>query len=644
MTMKKLGRGFLQQQVQLVIPVAVLCDIYGVAHTLRVALCTVLCTQLQLNTDAKRDKYVQNNAVNVLPCHYIERIKINRILETGCRGISLRDMTQDRVLRKQLISNETPGSGAILHGVHEITYIYDNGAMHNPGIYYPVLSRAQNAITLHGFFDYTGAWHAGRKEIPSREPYMTELGTLNNRGAPALYNYMMQRLRDERADGVYDVKTCMATLSMEGEGACHTYLYTPPLVNVATQISSLAAAQCLTQAPTELLDANLRDRDLFLLNTVTEADLPAISWIAGNKQRVTINTRSLHPVDTAQHTFVLPPAVTVLDIKSTRTLTLQGIENNTLSNYSVYNQILTQYTLPKAIACTPIDYTPGVELITGLRAMYLGPELNLHAICTDLMALKLDLRGQCWDTVILPTAGFEAKYKGTVERARQSIRVFRCNTLYNTEGCFNDFNVELQLKENEALEKVVTLDFRPVQHWRKLHVAMSSFLTSEYPQWNARHHTVNTLLGLPGKGSCLLYETDCTLTDNIYAPCGIEQLSCTLHSTTLLTEQHMPNAGVMTVQGNVEELVLFLDGRRRRVATKHIYVTGTLKRVQFYMDCDDTVANIKVMAAKVRIHVKGDVMPRVNTYGYTPLSEIKKTQSKYKNASTEIMAQTIILE
>lgn len=625
-----------EETVTLTIPIAVLRNEYGIPAVLRMIHCTVTCTQLKVNSTMP----IKNN---VLLPFQLDSIKISEIIQVKTQEVSLLyNIEENTALLDALFKErETYNTRAYLYGVQEITYIDADGTVEQGNVYYALISHykdeeATSRAIMHGYWDYRGVWHMGIAELQEDATYITETRVLHE-----VFGYEDVCERMPQWKKTLTKGTCLTVIPFDTTCSCKTELR-PTRKATTMQSRAMIASRQLTMT-SSVVDAGITglccdigeeitalppvvtlppfviDVSVYLYSRagITYTDVDAAytgKWI---KQ---LASAALHTI-----CFSLPKYVKHVHVRVAGGVCITGVEKCELASYCVSSiQFPYNYVLPRRLAgALTLKYVMFSLQVNGY-VPYIADVFNLYAISTDLSMAFIDVAGQPWNNVILPTVvGIDERgpgvvYKSAVEREALNLTVLP-GKLLAVEPKRDSIRatVNLQFVDKDIVPyKVVNLDFGQMKSWSSIWLDFGCS-TNDYRDYDGTRNTVNIRVGIPyvqktkeDKCALLHCSTSCMTTENIVAPAGIPNLQCKIKAVQSRGTNNMSHAGTMHVSGNVNTLVIHLT-QFESVPIKHIYIDGVVKSICCFVASSADDALIKGSLLNVRVHLRRAIQSSV---------------------------------
>lgn len=584
--------------VRIMMPIAVIHDAKGIIKRVRVVLCKVETTEPACD---------ENNAM--LRACSVNFINIARIVTTHVYEVPLKGDTKYKVIRERLFLQWYPDS---LFGVKAITYeCEDTGAVRNAGVYYPLISRQRRDnemsqqpprenICIHGYWDYMGKWHVGTEGIPNSEPYSRELQYLAN----GYFNEALSVVPDEKIpmDGA---ETFLPAWSLTQQGLVHTKL----AIYIREEHGRQELVQPWLQAmmTPDSISCNLN------------GTLPQEYVALPTSVRVLQLSSTLKQPVTVQ----LPQGLSKLKVDTNARVQLLGLEQAHLNLYEYTYGDIARMQLPKEISSS-VTGAPGKLCI---RPHTVGKfhvdSLNLYTVCSDMFSIEIAVPGQPWDKVLLPTAHVEHSYTGIITRPQFSLAMADTRVQREKQIFPRGARAILCFANNDVAKKVVNIDARRMKHFEGIIGVQAELQTTCMvgadalaDGYNGSNNVVNVYLRPTevayGWGNTLVYETNCTVTDNIVTETPLQSLRLIVQKTRVSTGAAM-QAGITRLTGDIDELLIAVEACDGEFAVKDVYIYGAVKtlRVQI-LGCTDA-EQAKVYVSRVRLHfARNAVLPTIS--------------------------------
>lgn len=578
------------------VPLAIIHGKQGDIRRLRYVDCTIRCADALLQTGKMVERRSTKLLSEVASIHItgIEKMQVKEILWSGENAVQ----HQNAIARMMPIK----GSNYAVYGTRVITYVNeDTGEVANGGVCYALISHAEDIdfatqrtmyyTEVHGFWDYTGAWHAGIADIPKRNAYMTELQIMQQQGFDKAVELSLVR------PAAGDVETLLPLASLARED-------TRVLLCIPEDMSRGAATALLASDMQTML------ADCGTVCTIDRNVNRPFVQLPASVQELVVSPR------TRPLTVNLSPNLKVLCVTTESEVNLIGLEQLTLRTYYNESACVTKFALPHAVARDIRGITSALSFRPKKVAPFIGEQLNLHAICRDSYGVNLDLPGQPWNKVILPLGDTLVRYAGLVTRTQFDCIVLPC--IFERKKAndnINGGNVEMlyNFTENEVARKTVNIDLRNVLLNDSVIIVVQAGAVDRrnVADYDGTRNVVNLYTDRWHYGRMHLnYTTDCTITDNIFAVNTLPTLYCMLRGVALNAGESM-TTGKMTVMGNVHELVVAVDVSEGTRAVKGIYINGCVDilRIMELRKADQPECEAKL---GVHIHLKkGTPMPKL---------------------------------
>lgn len=622
-----------EQQISILYPVAALYSATCELSAVRFVRCYVQCTDLMLCRSS--------NKTRDLLVYEIQHIVISKLLSYEVKEISLTDFKTDIGLRNRLVllvrNYDVDKLEIRLRGTCAVPTVYASGQVVNPCIYQPVLSfrrmevaagagrsRQLADIRLHGFFDYTGAWHMGTTDLPNREPFVTELRKLSS--MPFILTKIPEALPETMLANMF--VACNKDMMLSKR------VYTPlPLVKPTVTVMTQEAAQYLMQDVRGLVS-----QDDFTLYYVDEGNATLrlhMPWIA-QKLRCTLFAdlfpEALEKLKSAIIVQMSPNAKQV-QISTDCNVLLQGMQSLILQEYIIDSADNLCVTWPREFARNLLYERVELRMLLGQHVTTDTPtKFNLAARCTTMKNMQIETAVQLWDAVTLPIAKFGTRFASCVTRAQFALRLAPCidSSMYKTNtfakqenGLYINYEFAVRIglvyRQNEVQHKHSLLDLREIKNWWHVDISVTTEADSA-GYYDATNHVTEVLLGGTNvnvqlaSGSQInrkvvfTYCTDCTVTDRIIAQGEISDMICYIRSTKI--PMGIVNLGAMHIKADIDKLVIVLLDKGNTTEIKHIYIDGNVREIAVYRgirgvtECEENY---------VRVHLRKDTTPpRVN--------------------------------
>ena len=611
-----------KQVVDILFPVAVLCTVVGEAYAVRVARCRVRCNSYKL---------CRHKTPYFAYC--FEDIDIAAIEQATITEISLIDLSKYKGLRERLLHTE---QGIVyLRGTNAIAYAFDNGRVINAGVYQSLITHThrngEGYVTFHGYWDYTGTWHAGVKDLPMRFPYIEELQELNI----ALFKDICieELLERNRTDEILSTlgsksETIYAVLLERANGLRLSEAEVQLSMSCTCEDKGNAAAKALmgiTEGALRMIVGTLTYIPYMPLGDTVlvpgEAKglrllKPAVRNVGvQHANRVRAGNGIQTGTDLRLACICIPETLKVISIDVTDMPAIRGIQNSVLAMYDVCCDTMTGYALPRAMRSDVQYKYTRFCLVVRKAVKFHCDMLDIQSLMLDAQMATINVTGQPWDTVILPTTTRATSYAGTVEQSSFNIGVLPGKL----NGCIasemrQEALIGLSFLDNNVLSKQANINLRALTAWRKLDITAQTQAESGKSISADVKNRVLLQLGMPCKnvavdadtsGATLIYSTENAIIDEITAPV-IPTLICYIRRNSVKLDAEHFQSGAMQIKAAVNNLVLCLDESGRTDMVKDIYITGEVGTIQV-IALELSRADVTACMQRVHIHLRKEL-------------------------------------
>lgn len=632
----------------LLIPVALLYTREKGVHTVRVVKCRIEYEYAKLYTCMPLMKRYY------LPYEF-EELQIRRVVRREVVGVSLLDLSQHKEIRDRLLTAED--ASVQLAGVNTLAYVNsDTGNTMTPGIFCALLSHwssklaKRQYVAVLGYWDYCGVWHKGIEDVPETEPYATELRIIKAGAWP--YAYYKKR---DRAPMPLNARATIATtlpLWQTDTIPCAMMVY-PLYTEGDAQANADVSAHALAGTAKGTVNHGMITYRMSQVHGVVRTPTNVHGLFVAGETSITTEAEN-NAADVPR--FVLTDNIHLVGVQANVVPPLLGIERLTLWQYLCLVDNMDRFVLPQLL--TSSAYTQKGVLFRvhiGTEVHYLNADLNVHAISRDMYTLDMDIIGQAWRAVTLPTAKNKAVYKGHVVQPQFYIILKPGLTNgYSEDELKRSFEAVLFYVRNDAMMKRANLDFSAVSGWTKYTVSAGVEVASECASdFMNRRNELNLRLGKPNVRSekpgfppaVLTYATTCAITDKITAPL-IPYMICSIATLVVPKEIEPEHYGDLHIKGNIQKLDVLLNAAYAKISgeesgtyargIKHIYIDGRVDVLRVMITeprQGETEADI---LHGVHIHMRADMRYRLAVKQGTVFNATVKHKSTVVTYSAEV--------
>lgn len=615
-----------QNVYTLLIPVALLYTEENQFDALRVVKCKVTCSKpvyskykdetlkskkwsLRMGyiTQEEYDKAAANIAVSagstIIPAA-MSTLIVDKLVSYAVVEISLRDFTKDKSLRQQLVSSVSNFStmGVNINGVRAITQVYKDKVV-GRGILYPLISFEGIATKcIHGFFDFTGAWHEGVNCIPCQPPYIQELRLLQHSSCLSGFDLNAAVLQNGAKDTDATLLGSIA-LSERQNPSC--------FIQQVQKVDTAAAAARMLMGQSEngqiFRVGDYYNSELLQPTILVPQDACSVIIQEAHNTQEAKALRRLH----------VSAGVKKISLMSRYSPEIVGWQRVQLHDYSGNFKELTQFALPERI-CADITDTSTSFVLSCDRANYLGPVLNLSAVMTDAHNIQLYLGNQPWDSIVAPCARSKFILNARINRPDFKVVTTPQRNTITPRGAATT-TVESAIvfdTTTGGVQKQVLLNFGTLTPWYGMYIALATHAPDGYNNFDGTQNKVQLLIGVEGKLRRYVKEnpmsltTDCSMTENIIAQ-NISVLYYALRKLPLKKGEQLKASGSTHITGNIGVLHILIEPHASKGPVKDIYIDGSVQNIVVsFTDSVATEVTTKMRGtlednlAHVRVHIK----------------------------------------
>lgn len=584
----------------LLFPVALLYDKDNQPDALRVVRCRVMLKRIS-------DTYRDSTAIsknNIVPAN-CETLLIDKVMEHEVFELSLSNLDKDKSLRRLLFKNmhnagKITGMGKI-NGVRNITSILADGTIVGAQIYHLLISHVGNALeSIHGFFDYTGTWHAGIAEIVNKEPFMSELKMLHN----TIIIPVSNKFWASQEQG-WGASTCLASMPMNAWGT--ELLLNKVLPRYGATAADLAAQQLMLNSEDSGLHVN--DRKGVIYNPDGTKPVEIIPHGVSQAYLFERGKNGQAPVRTQR--IMLPHALNTLHIRAMTMPEVQGLQNTNLQHYFIRCHDLVRLDMPGSLKGTVTGTSTEFKL-NCVNSKYFGSTFNLAGIMTDASKVELNMGAQAWDTVILPHTSSRLASAFVVDKPRFNLGIAPVRNVASSRTPTTRAVLGVMFDNTDNSERHAYLDLHELKGWQDIKIATQLKCRDDFNGIDGTKSVLHllganpyTVDGSPYRYDVLTLRTDCSVSEEIQVP-YIPSLVITVDKLRLRKKENLAAAGTMRIKGNVSELCIVINVSKMKEATKHIYIDGTVDMVTFQLTTSEGISGevLREQLKRVCLHVR----------------------------------------
>lgn len=575
----------------LIIPVALLYDKDWQLQKMRIVRCKVACIE--------NDCYSHPETIAKAKGTYFQSqlytLNIADIKQTEVIEISMTNFSEHKGLRTLVYGND--GVKGSIYGVSTITSVVDGKAV-NPNVYHPLLSHiGDRTLCIHGFFDYTGAWHAGITDIPAREPFIAELELLRNicvrKASFTLTSIQEQQLSKE---------TMLGDIAMIRAGNSPTMILSAMSAN---DTAAAAATTLMSSATSEDVYSEYTGRKVYRPKVITP-----IMTIPYGVQAALFHASVPFDKGKLVKCIMLSQDLDELKIVLHMSPMVRGIAHHTLTSYTLHCANLSTFDLPKRICGTVYNKDAMID-ISSYTADYIGQCLNISERTTDLKTLDIKIGGQAWDSIISPAPRSTLELITKVERPEFKF----CLTppVTGNKGkikATSQAAIDILYDGDMEKPKLTVLDLRVLNEWKQIGITTQVLLdTGNVKRVDGRKQVTKVILGnssakassTAAKPAYFCLSTDRTVSEEIYAT-HIPYFSYTLRKPRLKKAVDTSIAGQTIIHGDIDTLIITIESQVEDTPTKDIYIDGTVRNISICRS--GYQGNHTDNLRRVRVHVK----------------------------------------
>ena len=594
----------------LIIPIALLFNAKGALQAIRIVCCKVASTG---NVTESSKPGSVSHVANTLPS-YMNSISIGDILGYKVRELSMLDGRRvcTSLCEKIIKVLYVPYADEInILGVRAIACIYADGRVENSGVLYPIVSHIGNTMTkFHGFFDYTGAWHAGTADIPNREPYTREFVKLQqayccshclDRGG-ALSSFALGELGETLLGCIPVWKETMSKLSVRLPDTMELVRLHEPEVCATSMV---AANQLMKNS-----QLKIEQRGVNCIAQLKGIVRPAILSVPVDVTMLHTMEREtrVDSLDAPEKRIVAPVTLRKIEIDYDTVPRIFDSSKLHIQSMSITAQKMKNLDLPASMSGTIIK--PETEFYLNVNTVppnTVGQMLTLSNIMTDPEKVTVSVGGQPWSRVCLPFGRQVSEYTGVQEQENFELIFTQANRLFTTKTK-EATRVNLLFDAYLPGPKQTIVNLTAAQSWNMVYLSTQTVLFDKGETWV--DGTQNKTLCLLGKANarrdsalsftCLHTVTSASTTEQINTSSDIPNMICIIKDVPNNVNIYKP--GEMHINGNIHELMLVLDTHNAKVA-KNIYINGRLDKLSI-VATKGSAAVTEAIVKNIRVYVR----------------------------------------